>query len=770
MSDDNHERQYTLESTKALLRQFIEHAPAPIAMFDRDMKYIMASRRFLTDYHLTLQDVVGRSHYEIFPEIPERWKAIHRRCLAGATERAEDDPFPRADGTLDWVCWEIQPWHEASGAIGGIILFSEVITERKRAEEALRSLTSRYEAILAAVPDIIMAVDNNKVYTWANRAGHEFFGNDVIGKEAASYFEGTQATYDIVRPLFTGSEGLFYVESWQRRKDGERRLLAWWYHVVKDEKGNVAGAMSTARDITERHQAERALAGSQQLQGLILESVEDGIHGLDLDGRIVFENSAALKMFGWRPEEMIGQYSHTLIHHHRADGRPYPVEECPVYRTLYDGQVRHVHNEVFFRKDGTSFPVEYTASALRDDSDAIVGAIVAFRDITELKQLQKQFLQSQKLEAVGELAGGIAHDFNNNLSAILGFSDLALDRLRPEDSVHRYITQVKKAGEQSAALTRQLLAFSRKQLLQLKVLDLNALIADLKIMLQRMIGESIALHLRLHPELGHVRADPGQLEQVLVNLVVNARDAMPNSGTLTLETGNVDIDEAYACARPPMLAGPYVRLVVADTGHGMDAKTQARMFEPFFTTKERGKGTGLGLSTVYGIIKQSGGYIWVDSTPGQGTTFTIDLPRVEASLEPVRLPERSTPPYRSAATVLLVEDEEMVRAVARDTLQAQGYTVLEAMNGGAALLISERHQGTIDLLLTDVVMPYMSGPELAERLTAQRPAMRVLYMSGYTDDALAPHGVLQPVTAFLAKPFTPDSLLRAVREALEAAV
>ncbi len=769
MGNQNQEIQHALERW-ILLRQFVEHAPAPIAMFDREMKYIMASRRFVTDYNLKLQDLIGRSHYEVFPEIPERWKEVHRRCLAGATERAEEDPFPRADGTLDWVRWEIQPWYEECGAIGGIILFSEVITERKKAEEALRSLTSRYEAILAAVPDIIMAVDNNKVYTWANRAGYEFFGRDVIGKEAAVYFEGTQATYDIVQPLFTGSEDLFCVESWQRRRDGERRLLAWWCHVVKDEKGNVAGALSTARDITERNRTEQALAEAQQLQRLILESVEDGIHGLDRTGHIMFENPASLKTFGWQAHEMLGQHAHTLIHHHRADGHPYPAEECPVYRTLYDGQDRHVHNEVFFRKDGTSFPVEYTASALRDDSGAIAGVVVTFRDVTEIKQLEAQFLQSQKLEAVGELAGGVAHDFNNNLSAILGFSDLALDRLGPDDPLHRYITQVKKAGEQSAALTRQLLAFSRKQLLQPKVLDLNALITNDTTILQRLIGEGIDLRTQLTPELGRIKADPGQVEQVLMNLVVNARDAMPQGGTLTIETGNVEIDEAQARVRSPMLAGPYVRLAVADTGCGMDAATQARIFEPFFTTKETGKGTGLGLSTVYGIIKQSGGYIWVDSTPSQGTTFQIYLPQVDTPLEAVATREVSIPQRCDSATILLVEDEEMVRVVARDTLHAQGYTVLEAMNGGAALLISERHQGAIDLLLTDVVMPYMSGSELAQRLTAQRPEMRVLYMSGYTDETLAPHGVLEPGIVFLAKPFTPDGLLRKVSETLEAAV
>ncbi|MDE2059810.1 MAG: response regulator [candidate division NC10 bacterium] len=522
------------------------------------------------------------------------------------------------------------------------------------------------------------------------------------------------------------------------------------------------------QEITERKQAEHALAASERLRRSILDSIEEGVYGLDLDGRIIFENPAALKIFGWQAHEILGQHSHTLMHHHRADGSVYPVEDCPTYHTLHDGQIRHVHNEVFFRKDGTSFPVEYTASALRDDAGVITGVVVSFRDITEFKQLQEQFVQSQKLEAIGVLAGGIAHDFNNNLSAILGFSDLALEKLRPDDPVGRYLEQVKKAGEQSAALTRQLLAFSRKQLLQPRVLELNALIAEDTTMLKRLIGEEIDLHRQLDPELGHIRADPAQLEQVLMNLVVNARDAMPQGGTLTIETGNVELDKPYACVCGPIAipSGRYVRLAVIDTGCGMDAVTRARIFEPFFTTKELGKGTGLGLSTAYGIVKQSGGYICVYSTPGQGATFEIYLPQVDAPLEAGPLREFVTPLRPGAATVLLVDDDELVRTIARETLQVQGYTVLEAMNGGGALLISERYQGPIDLLLTDVVMPYMSGSELAQRLTAQRPATRVLYMSGYTDDTLAPHGVLAPGTMLLAKPLTPENLLRTVQEAL----
>ena len=392
------------------------------------------------------------------------------------------------------------------------------------------------------------------------------------------------------------------------------------------------------------------------------------------------------------------------------------------------------------------------------------------REVAERKSAEEQLRQAQKMEAVGKLAGGVAHDFNNLLTAINGHSDMAMRRLQQDDPLYDKLEKIKKAGERAASLTHQLLAFSRKQILQPKVLDLNQVVFEMNKMLQPLIGEDIDLFTKLKPDLGMVKADPGQLEQVLMNLSVNARDAMPMGGKLTIETANVYLDEEYAGHHFAISPGWYVMLAVSDSGSGMDAETREQIFDPFFTTKEVGKGTGLGLSTVYGIVKQSGGNIWVYSELGRGTTFKVYLPCVDRSAEEPELTANYNTSSGGNETVLLVEDEEMVREMAKEILEESGYQVLEAKHGHEALLIAEQYRGHIHLMLSDVVMPQMSGRELAEHFAPLRKDMKVLYMSGYTDDAIVHHGVLDEGTAFIEKPFTPNALAHKVRETLNTAV
>jgi two-component system cell cycle sensor histidine kinase/response regulator CckA len=385
----------------------------------------------------------------------------------------------------------------------------------------------------------------------------------------------------------------------------------------------------------------------------------------------------------------------------------------------------------------------------------------------ESKSLEEQLLQSQKLEAVGRLAGGIAHDFNNLLTVIFGYAELSRDRLQADDPLRRNLDEILRAGNRAAALTRQLLAFSRKQVMQPKVIDLNALIADLERMLARMIGEDIELRTTLQKGLGCVRADPGQMEQVIMNLVVNARDALPAGGKVTIETANIYLDKAYAADHVAVPPGRYVMLAVSDNGIGMNEETQQHIFEPFFTTKEVGKGTGLGLSTVYGIVKQSEGNIWVYSEPGKGTTVKTYLPRVDESADEYQRPAALADLPRGNETIILVEDDETVRKLAREVLETCGYRVLEAADATIALLICDQHPEAIHLLLADVVMPEMSGRDVANQLLSQRPQLRVLFMSGYTDDAIVHHGVLDEGMNFIQKPFTPDALAVKVRQALD---
>jgi signal transduction histidine kinase len=387
----------------------------------------------------------------------------------------------------------------------------------------------------------------------------------------------------------------------------------------------------------------------------------------------------------------------------------------------------------------------------------------------ERKLLENQLRQAQKMEVVGRLAGGVAHDFNNVLGVVIGYSEILLQAFEGDERVVPRLEEIKKAALRGASLTRQLLAFSRQQILEAKVLDLNKLILDLKGMLARLIGEDLEIVTTLQADLGRIKADPGQIEQVILNLVINARDAMPDGGRITIESSNVELDSQYANQHFPVVPGRYVMVAVTDTGIGMDEETRARVFEPFFTTKEQGKGTGLGLSTAYGIVKQSGGYIWVYSEVGRGTSFKVYLPHVKEKMGNASAPVPDSRPLRGSETILLVEDEVPLRRLTCELLQQSGYTVLEAESAPRALDIAERHSGTIHLLCTDVVMPGTSGSELAKKLGALRAGMKVLFMSGYTTDAIVRHGVLEAGVAFLQKPYSQLALTRKVREVLDSA-
>jgi two-component system cell cycle sensor histidine kinase/response regulator CckA len=544
-------------------------------------------------------------------------------------------------------------------------------------------------------------------------------------------------------------------------KDGREIWVESHSAVIKDPEGKLIGLRGVTLDITERKAAEAALRSAEERYRTIFENAVEGIFQATPDGRYVAANPAMARILGYEsPEEFMAERVCFKGENYAVPG----TREVLKKRIAEDGLVAGFECDVI-KKDGTRITTIQNVRAIFDDRGQLMHYEGSIEDITARKTLESQFRQAQKLEAVGMLAGGIAHDFNNLLTVIGGYCDLALSKLRAEDPLRRHLREISKAAERAGVLTRQLLAFSRKQVLQPKVVDLNAIVSDMEKLLRRLIGEDVRFSAVLSQKLGSVKADPGQIEQVIMNLAVNSRDAMPNGGTLTIETANVYLDEEYARHHATVSPGHYVMLAVSDSGEGMDATTQARVFEPFFTTKEQGKGTGLGLSTVYGIVKQSGGSIWVYSEVGRGTTFKVYLPRVDeaAEIEPRREIKEA---IGGSETILLAEDEEMVRQLAHEVLVAYGYKVLDTANGGAALLICERYEGTIDLLLTDVVMPEMSGPQLAERLKQIRPNMKVLFMSGYTDNAIVHQGVLDQNQNFIQKPFTPVALAEKVFDVL----
>jgi PAS domain S-box-containing protein len=524
----------------------------------------------------------------------------------------------------------------------------------------------------------------------------------------------------------------------------------------------VRGALAMGRSREEKTAAEAALRASEQRFRALVEHSWDAIALFAADGTILYGSPATSRILGYELPAFVGRNAFELIHPDDREAVVARLTEAMMHpRVRVDVSARVLH------RDGSWRYLEGIFTNLLDDPS--VGAIVNnYRDVSERRSLQEQIIQAQKMEAVGRLAGGVAHDFNNILTAIGGYTDLLLADLAPDDPRRHDVDEIHRAAERAAALTQQLLAFSRRQVMQPKVLDLNALVLDIEKLLRRLIGEDVLLTSVLEPGLGHVRADPGQLQQVILNLAVNARDAMPEGGRLTIETHNVELRETYAEEHRAVTPGPYALLAVTDTGAGMTAETQAHLFEPFFTTKGLGKGTGLGLATVYGIIKQTGGHIWVYSELGRGTTFKVYLPRVDEPAEPLEAPSTARPQnLRGTERILLVEDESAVRAVTRQLLQRNGYTVIEAPEGGVALTLLKGGQVSVDLLLTDVVMPGMSGRELAERAVTGRPDLRVLFMSGYTDDAVVRHGILEAGLNYLQKPFHPGALLRKVRDVLD---
>jgi PAS domain S-box-containing protein len=508
-----------------------------------------------------------------------------------------------------------------------------------------------------------------------------------------------------------------------------------------------------------KHTAER-----EEIFRLITENAADMIAVVSVDGTRAYNSPSYQKVLGYTPKELQKTSAFEQIH---PEDRPKVMEAAEAAKRT--GRGRRIEYRIR-HKYGNWITLESTASVIRDNSGKVEKLVIVNRDITERKQLEEQLRVSQKIEAIGRLSGGIAHDFNNLLGVIIGYTEALQKKMKPNDPWREAIVEIEQAGKRAASLTQQLLAVSRKQVLAPTVLDLNAIAGEVEKMLGRLIGENIQLSLDLSYSLGLVKADRTQIEQVILNLAVNARDSMPRGGKLTIETANVEWEEADPKRPRYLTPGSYVLLKVTDTGCGMTPEVQAHIFEPFFTTKEQGKGTGLGLATVYGVIKQSGGYILVESEVGKGTSFEVYLPRVAGVAQSVKeVRPAAKPAQKRKAVVLLVEDESSLRKLTRNVLQGEGYTVLEAGDGFQGLEIAKRTEGAIDVLLTDVIMPGMSGRALADILHDSRPQTRVLYMSGYTDGEIAKQGVLNPGTAILHKPFTQEELLRRVEEALSGA-
>ncbi|HXZ81788.1 MAG TPA: PAS domain S-box protein [Terriglobales bacterium] len=632
-------------------------------------------------------------------------------------------------------------------------------------------------ALLEAFPDATVAVDQQGIIIQVNSQTEQLFGyprEELIGqtvellvpdryRQQHHQHRGNFAQQPKARRMGAG------LDLYGRHRGGSEFPVEISLSPVPTDQGMIV--LSAIRDISDRRKIEdelrrlneeldlRATQATSRL-ALIMDSSEDAIIAKDLNGNITHWNKGAERTYGYTAEEVIGKSITMLAPKDRAN------EMLDILERMRRGESVEHFESIRVAKDGRHLDVFISVSPLRDSHGTILGASVIARDITQQKRVEDQFRQAQKMEAVGRLAGGVAHDFNNILGIITACTEFLRDRIEAASPPAQYVETIKRAAQRGASLTRQLLTFSRKQTIRPRVLDLNERLREVNKLLRPLMGDDVEILIVPRSESALIEADPGQIDQIVLNLAVNARDAMPRGGKLILETAVMDFDEAFTCQHPPLKPGKYIMLAVSDTGTGMDEETLAHIFEPFFTTKETGKGTGLGLATVYGIVQQSGGYIWVYSEPGRGTTFRMYLPSAEHRISAAEEAEAEVAlPKGDGVTILLVEDDDMMRMLTRQTLADQGYTVLEAGDGRAAMGLLASHHQHIDLVLTDVVMRGLSGPELVLRLSDSHPDMKVVYMSGYTGELLGEHDSLHGNT-LLEKPFTRTALLKAINGAL----
>ena len=753
--------QEALRESEAKFRASFDQAPIGAAIASLDFRFQRVNDELcrLTGY--SAAELTSRTFLDItHPE--DRAKSEE---LGALLAREEIEPYPidkryiRQDGEVIWVRLSVRLVKDAQGAPLYYLSTMEDITASKQAEEALKKSESQYRLLVDQIPAVVFKGYADWRVDFLDRKVEELTGydkedfdsgrvkwSDLIPDEDFDYAQRV-----FIEALKTDKS---YVREHRiRRKDGAIRWVQCHGQIFCNAAGKVDHSSGVTFDITGRKEAETIIRQERQRFFSLLDMLPAIVALVAPDRTLPFVNRQFREIFG-EPE---GRVCHELIF-----SLPEPCEGC---KTLGVFETRQPAEYEWASPLGKTYQIhDYPF----DDIDGSPMVLELGIDITERKALEAQLLQAQKMEAVGRLAGGVAHDFNNLLMAIMGYGELIRSSLMEDDPLYKYSDDILKASERAASLTQQLLAFSRRQVMQPQVLNLNRVAADLEKMLRRLIGEHIDLEIMAGADLGAVKADPGQINQIIMNLAINARDAMPTGGRLILATGNIDFTDSHQCYSAAAPPGRYVRLSVTDTGSGMNAATLNHLFEPFFTTKEIGKGTGLGLPMVYGIVQQNHGFIEVETRPGQGTTFNIYLPRLESAVEAPEDRISLADKLEGSETILVVEDEDALRTLLCRFFRLYGYNVIEARHGGEALLLCERHPGPIHLMVTDVVMPQMSGRELADRLAPLHPEMMVFFMSGYTDSDLSDYGAPESSQYFIPKPFRPMDLVKKVRDSLDA--
>lgn len=760
-----------LERERQKLLALVNTTDAGFLVVDSSLKITWANEAFVKRFGpgLHLSSILGAKCNQILCNQPHICEVCPgpKTFISGGVVHYE----ARLDlgGEARQIYVTAMPIRSPEGRISEAFIMLQDISDLevlRRSQEALKASEQKFRTVISKAPLVLFALDKNGVFTLSEGKGLEPLGlkpGQVNGQSVFELYKDVPQVLENIRRALKGEEFSCVVKLKGQAYDS-------WYAPIRGRKGEVTGVIGVANDITERTRAEEALQQAELQYKELVETIQVIAWRADAKTfKFNFVSKEAEKLLGYPIEQWTSKPNFWKEHIH-PDDQEWAISYC-----LKATQDRMPH-EFEYRMLAADGKIVWLRDIVRiiiegGQVKELIGVMV---DITERKKVEEalfkseeQLRQAQKMEAIGRLAGGVAHDFNNLLTVIMGRCQLLLRKFGAEETLNRDINLILSTSERAALLTKQLLAFSRKQLLQPRVLDLNEVVSDMDKMLRRMIGEDIELVTVLAKNLGKVKADPGQVSQVILNLVVNARDAMPSGGKMTIETDNVEINQKNQHLYSAAEIGSYVNLTVNDTGSGIEPETLPQIFEPFFTTKEKGKGTGLGLATVYGIIKQSGGHISVSSLPKQGSTFKVYLPRVEETAEPKVQTSDKVKQKDGLETILLVEDEPDVRELIGDLLRENRYTVLEAGHSGEALEICQKFEKPIQLLLTDVVMPQMSGPELAKLLVPMRPEMRVLFMSGYTDTAVVNQGWLAPGTAFLQKPFTQEILVNKIREVLD---
>ena len=766
--DERKQAERILRESEQVMRYIIKYDPNAIAVYDRDLRYIAVSDRYLKDYNVVEKNILGKHHYEIFPEMPQRWKDIHQRVLKGATERNDDDHFKRTDGSTTYNRWECRPWYTANGSIGGIITYTEVTTERKLAEQALIQSKAHLRTLVDSIPDLIWLKDQDGIYLSCNPMFERFFGSkeseivgktdyDFVDKDLADFFRANdRIAMKADRPSKNEEELTFAA-------NGYKGLFETIKTPMRDSEGKIVGVLGIARDITERKKSENEIIKQKRLFETMFNAIPDGVIITNTQREILLANKGMDCTFGYKPEDLLGKSTEMLY----ADRSKYVETGTSVFEKKV-ANPEHLYVTRYRDKNGREFSGETFGARLFDENNQWIGNLRIMRDITKREQAEMHIQKAQKIESIGNLAGGIAHDFNNLLFPIVGMAELLMEDLAPDSQEHENAEEIYNAGRRGSDLVKQILAFSRQSEHKKIPVRVHQILKEVLKLCRSTIPANIEITQNISSDCGMVMADPTQIHQIAMNLITNAFHAVePTGAKISVQLKAIEIegdDVAHSLLQP----GQYVMLSVSDTGSGIDPKILDKIFDPYFTTKGQGKGTGLGLAVVQGIVKEHHGDIKVCSEVGIGTTVDVYLPIIEKSSDPLFV-EKVESLFLGNERILLVDDEEPIMRLEKQILERLGYQVASRISSVDALEAFKANPDSFDLVITDMTMPNMTGEQFARKLMSIKPDMPVIVLTGFSERINQENAATFGIKGLLMKPIIKSELAKMIRQVLDEA-